>query len=136
MLMYESASISVFSNMSAFILSLSVLIIMHESSLLTYLHIPSVFHNQRPCNGYHELYSGRNIVLPWKTIAQQDHKLSLGSAHVKYGVSPRPNLQISFSKGRKIKMTVFQGRKWTWVITAWKIRCTANDKLQKRGQFF
>ena len=34
---------------------------MHESSLLTYLHIPSVFHNKRPCNGYHELYSGRNI---------------------------------------------------------------------------
>ena len=29
-----------------------------------YLHIPdipSVFHNERPCNGYRELYSGRNI---------------------------------------------------------------------------
>ena len=31
------------------------------SSLLTYLHILSVFHNQRPCKGYRELYSGRNI---------------------------------------------------------------------------
>ena len=37
------------------------LLYMHESSLLTYLHIPSVFHNQHPCNGDRELYSGRNI---------------------------------------------------------------------------
>ena len=37
------------------------LLYMHESSLLMYLHIPSVFHNQRPCNGDRELYSGRNI---------------------------------------------------------------------------
>ena len=37
------------------------LLYMHESSLLTYMHIPSVFHNQRPCNGYRELYSRRNI---------------------------------------------------------------------------
>ena len=37
------------------------LLYMHESSLLTYLHIPSVFHNQHPCNGYRELYSRRNI---------------------------------------------------------------------------
>ena len=34
---------------------------MHESSLLTYYHNPSVFHCQRPCNGYHELYSWQNI---------------------------------------------------------------------------
>ena len=44
----------------------SCLLYMYESSLLTYLHIPSVFHNQRPCNGYREL------ILPWKTTAQQD----------------------------------------------------------------
>ena len=34
------------------------LLYMHELSLLMYLHIPSVFQNQRPCSGYHELYSG------------------------------------------------------------------------------
>ena len=34
---------------------------MYESSPLPYLHIPSVFHNHRRCNGYRELYSGWNI---------------------------------------------------------------------------
>ena len=97
------------------------LLYMHEPSLLTYLHIPSAFHNQRP--GYCKLlHSGRNwLILPWKATAQQDRffyffgvavlydwikidvwlklgvfnyssrpKLSLGSAHVKYGVWPVP----------------------------------------------
>ena len=45
---------------------------MHESLLLTYFHIPSVFHNQRPYNGYCELYSGWNIDFTLKTTAQQD----------------------------------------------------------------
>ena len=45
---------------------------MHESSLLTYLHIPSLFHNQRLCNGYRELRSGWNIDFTLKTTAQQD----------------------------------------------------------------
>ena len=47
------------------------LLYMHESSLLTYLHIPSVFHNQRPCNGYRELYSGRNIDFALKNHCQR-----------------------------------------------------------------
>ena len=42
---------------------------MHESSLLTYYHNPSVFHCQRPCNGT----AGKTLILPWKTTAQQDH---------------------------------------------------------------
>ena len=94
---------------------------MHESSLLRYLDIPSVFHNRRPCNGYHELCNEA----PWKTTAQQDRffyflgvafridwikigvwlklgalnysgrpKLSLGSAHVKYGVWPENTVNI------------------------------------------
>ena len=50
-----------FSNMAAFILSPHVLIIYAWSLLLTYLHIPSGFHNQRPFDSYRELYSGRNI---------------------------------------------------------------------------
>ena len=97
------------------------LLYMHEPLLLTYLHFPSVFHNQRP--GYCELlHSGRNqLILTWITTVQQDcffdcfgvairydwikidvslklgvlnyssrPKLSLGSAHVKYGVWPGP----------------------------------------------
>ena len=48
-----------FFNMAVFILSLHVLIIYAWSLLLTYLHIPSGFHNQR--DGYRELHSGRNI---------------------------------------------------------------------------
>ena len=43
---------------------------MHETLLLTYLHIPSVFHNQRP--SYRKLYSGRNIDFTLKTTAKQD----------------------------------------------------------------
>ena len=48
------------------------LLYMHEPSLLRYLHIPSVFHNQR--SSYCKLlHSGRNwLILPWKTTAQQD----------------------------------------------------------------
>ena len=60
--MYESASFSFFSNMAAFILSPHVLFIyawIIAVNVLAYSR--SGFHNQRPCNGYRELYSGRNI---------------------------------------------------------------------------
>ena len=59
--LWISLDLNFFSNMAAFILSPRVLIIYAWSSLLTYLHIPSGFHNQRSCDGYRELYSGRNI---------------------------------------------------------------------------
>ena len=85
--------------------------------MLTYLHIPSVFHNQNPCNDYRELYCGRNrLILPWKTTAQQGvavrfvwikidvwlkldvlnyssrPKLSSGSAFMRGDVWPGPKL--------------------------------------------
>ena len=54
-----------FSNMAAFILSPHMLIILCRNHHVTVnvfaYYIDSVFHNQRPCNGYHELYSWRNI---------------------------------------------------------------------------
>ena len=61
-----------FTNERALIWALACLLYMHESSLLTYLHIPSVFHNQlqRLCNGYFELYSGRNIDFTLKNHCQ------------------------------------------------------------------
>ena len=51
----------IFSNMAVFILSPHGLIIYAWSLVLTYLHIPSGFQNQRSCDGYRELYSGRDI---------------------------------------------------------------------------
>ena len=46
-----------FSNMAVFILSPHVLI-------LYGMHIPSGFHNQRPCDGYRELYREETLILP------------------------------------------------------------------------
>ena len=68
MLIYESTSKSMNQPRSQFFptwlplfWARTCLLYMHESSLSTYLHIPLGFHNQRPCNGYRELYSGQNI---------------------------------------------------------------------------
>ena len=127
---------------------------MHESSLSTYLHIPSGFHNQRPCNGYRELYSGRNIdfilknhypIRPlfyffgvavrfdwikidvWLKLGALNFssrpKLSLGSAHVKYGVWPRPNTTTataavrSLNKGLMSRTMVLHVRYNSWYIS-------------------
>ena len=60
--MYESASISVFfPNMAAFILSPHVLITYAWFIAVNVFAYSISFHNQPPCNGYRELYSGRNI---------------------------------------------------------------------------
>ena len=108
-----------------------------ESSLLTYLHIPSVFHNERP--GFLELYSKRNVdftlknhcptrtffdffgvavrfgwikIDVWLKLGVFNYlsrpKLSLGSAHVKYGVWPWPNL-------RKFSVS-FQGPTYHYIL--------------------
>ena len=69
MLMYESASISIFFQHGCLYFEPARAYYMHESSLLTYLHIPSGFHNQRPCDGYRELYSVQNIDFTLKTRA-------------------------------------------------------------------
>ena len=68
MLMYESVSKSMNQPRSQFFptwlllfLARTFLLYMHEPSLLTYLHIPSGFHNQRPRIGYRELCNGQNI---------------------------------------------------------------------------
>ena len=103
--------------MAAFILSPRVLII--YASLSTYLHIPPGFYNQRPCNGHswsvqwakHWFYLEKPLTAffyffgvavrfdwikigVWLKIGALNYssrpKLSLDSAHVKYGVWPRP----------------------------------------------
>ena len=56
---YESASISIFFQHGC--LYFEPARAYAWSLLLTYLHILSGFHNQRPCDGYRELYSGQNI---------------------------------------------------------------------------
>ena len=133
-LMYESASnvwisldLNFFPTWLPLFWARTCLLHMHDSSRLTYLHIPSVFHNQSPCNGYRELYSGRSIDFTLKSHCQarplflflwlavqfdwikigvwlklgvlnysSRPKLSLGSAHVKYGVWPGPKI-LNFS---------------------------------------
>ena len=134
--MYESASISVFFQHGClYFWARACLLYMHESSLLTYLHIPSVpsvFHNQRVLVTVTVSWTVvQTLILPWKTTAQQDlffffyffgvavrfdwikidvwvklgvlyyssrPKLSLGSAHVKYGVWPVPKTAVISSK--------------------------------------